>query len=304
MGEHSEYIASLPIEYSDYCETKKYEKSDVSKIVPAYNINEDVAKYQKDVDEVFLFEKRGKNKGFWGIIKFIASFPYKKINYVIRLHNTTRVKILSWLLSSRKLYAMSDLSEIAIQERNANTLKNITHREIHNYPITYFVDKNLSQRLQSKLQPEGEYIALCVTSTLLKKDMPLETTVGLINILNEKGYNVNFTGNGIKADKCAMELSKCNCNFINLVNQTTIYELAQVLSNCKTLISIDTGTMHFGYANKVPTVCIFYDRGSMKYWAPKQDIYPYTIIPEDLSAEGIYKSFKELQEKYLNKEEL
>lgn len=34
-----------------------------------------------------------------------------------------------------------------------------------------------------------------------------------------------------------------HCEFINLVNKTNIYELAQVLRNCKALVSVNTGTI-------------------------------------------------------------
>ncbi len=47
--------------------------------------------------------------------------------------------------------------------------------------------------------------------------------------------------------------------FINLVNKTSIKELALILQKCECLISIDTGTMHLGYAVGVPTIAIFYE---------------------------------------------
>ena len=91
-------------------------------------------------------------------------------------------------------------------------------------------------------------------------------------------------------------LYKNQCNFTNLVNQTSIYELAQVLRNCEALISVDTGTMHFSYANKVPTVCVFYKQNNIKHWAPRKTLYPYTILPQTNSVEDIYTAFKELMQ--------
>ena len=38
----------------------------------------EAAKYQKDVDDVVVFDKNGEHKGIKGILKFIADFPYKK----------------------------------------------------------------------------------------------------------------------------------------------------------------------------------------------------------------------------------
>ena len=70
--------------------------------------------------------------------------------------------------------------------------------------------------------------------------------------------------------------------------------MAQVLRNCKGLISVDTGTMHLGYANNVPTVCVFYVQDNIKAWAPNPEIYPHTILPTNLSSDGIYDSFRTL----------
>ena len=40
-------------------------------------------------------------------------------------------------------------------------------------------------------------------------------------------------------------------DFINLVDKTTIAQLGALLANCKALISVDTGTMHLGLADRM-----------------------------------------------------
>ena len=41
----------------------------------------DVAKYQKDVDEVVIFDKRGINKGLIGLLNFIMNFQNILLKY-------------------------------------------------------------------------------------------------------------------------------------------------------------------------------------------------------------------------------
>ena len=39
----------------------------------------DLSKYQKDVDDVIIWDRHGIHKGFLGMFKFIKEFPYKKV---------------------------------------------------------------------------------------------------------------------------------------------------------------------------------------------------------------------------------
>lgn len=254
----------------------------------------DVAKYQKDVDEVFVLDKRGKNKGLWGLIKFAKSFPYKKIDCIFKIYDNFRADIISIMLKPKKIVGKPYDFTVSVQERHCNLLKRITKEKLINYPITYNASNEIPEKLRNILSKDKKYVALCTTSKLKEKDMPLQVAVELINKLNKDNYNVLFIGNGSNPQEYAEALYKNQCNFINLVNKTTIYELAQVLRNCEALISVDTGTMHFSYANKVPTVCVFYKQDNIKPWAPRKTLYPYTILPKTNSIENIYSAFNEL----------
>lgn len=256
----------------------------------------DVAKYQKDVDEVFVLDKRGENKGFWGLVKFVRKFPYKKIDCIFKIYDNFRADIISIMLKPKKIIGKPYDYNISVQERHCKLLKRLTKDELVNYPITYNANNDIPKKLQNVLSKDKKYVALCTTSKLKEKDMPLQTTVELINKLNKDNYTVLFIGNGKNPQEYAELLYKNQCNFTNLVNQTSIYELAQVLRNCEALISVDTGTMHFSYANKVPTVCVFYKQNNIKHWAPRKTLYPYTILPQTNSVEDIYTAFKELMQ--------
>ena len=78
-------------------------------------------------------------------------------------------------------------------------------------------------------------------------------------------------------------------NFVDLVDATTISQLANIMKLCKAVISIDTGTMHLSYATETPTVCIFNRAHTVEIWAPDKKLYPHTkVIEKGYSAESIY----------------
>ena len=88
----------------------------------------------------------------------------------------------------------------------------------------------------------------------------------------------------------ANELKKAGCEFINLVNKTSISDLAKILSNSKALISPDTGTMHLGCATGTPTLAVFYEDNMLANWAPNPNIYNVITISSYQTADNIYNS--------------
>lgn len=258
---------------------------------------EEAAKYQKDVDEVYVFDKRGKNRGVFGLLKFILNFPYKNIDYVFKIYDNFRTDIIASLLIPRLIIGKPYNPDLTVQERHCYLLKKITHKKIQNYPIVYNADSKLTDKFKDIITNDKKYIAICPCSSRIEKNMPLKTAINLISKFNNKNYEVVITGAGNTAKKYAEELINNGCKFINLVNKTTIYELAKVLRNCKALISVDTGTMHFGYANNIPTLCVFYEQENIMYWAPFKTLYPQTqIISQNITSEEIYNELKELIE--------
>ncbi len=250
----------------------------------------EAAKYQPCVDEVLIYDKRGKNKWISGLWEFTRNFPYKKIDYVFKIYKNERTDLIACFLHPKKIIGKPYDMKVKVQERHCNLLKKITDAEVINVPIKYNADDNIPQKFENIIHKNGNYVALCTISKQIEKDMPLDTAVGLIEKLNADGYEVLFVGSGEKAKQYSEDLEKNNCKFINLVNQTSIYELAQVLRNCKGLISVDTGTMHFSYANGVPTVCVFYKAENIKPWAPTKEFYPNTKILNNSNVDSIYQT--------------
>ena len=83
-------------------------------------------------------------------------------------------------------------------------------------------------------------------------------------------------------------------NFINLINKTNLNELGEVLKNCTGLISVDTGTMHYGLSLKVPTIAIFYQHYNVKLWAPDPKLYKSKLITENYTAQNMFENLLQI----------
>ena len=255
----------------------------------------DVAKYQKDVDEVIVYDKKGVNRGIKGLIKFIKEFPYKKPFASFVAYGNKRNLIISHFIRAKYIYENSE-SCYSMQYRVARLLQKVTHKEVRNLPIKYIMDSNLSEDLKEIFKPDKEYIAFAPVSKNPEKDMPLDTAIEIVKKLSET-FNVIYTGAGEKAQNFAMQMKNAGADFTDLTNKTSFPDLARVLQHCSALLSIDTGTMHMAYALGVPTVCVFYRKNTVETWAPDPKIYKNVhIIDDNYTAEHMYQELMELRE--------
>ena len=253
----------------------------------------EAAKYQKDVDDVVIYDKKGKHKGFLEVLKFILQFPYKKPFCSFITYTSWKNALIAKLLGSKKISVLTDNVNLKpVQKRTLELMVRITDRPLKNLPIRYEVKDVPPAKFH--LQPEKKYIGLCTLSKSKEKDMPLETAVELIKKLSLAGYETIYFGTGDSALNYARELENAGCRFINLVNKTSIYEMACVLKSCLALVSIDTGTMHLGCALDVPLAAVFYRDILTYFWTPDDRLYNVKVIKEDRSANNIYTKLKEL----------
>ena len=254
----------------------------------------EVAKYQKNVDDVVVFDKRGEHKGFKGIWNFIKSFPYKKPYASFITYSNIKNYIIAHFLGIRHViqggYSFIK-SELSSQEQHTNLLKKITQNGLKNLPIEYIATDDIPESLKDIINKNEKYVGFCPLTKNPPKDIPLETAIDVIKEFNNANkYNVILFGVGKEYENYAKCLTDAGCDFVNLVNKTSIYELAQVLKNCKTLISADTGTMHLGYALKTPTLAVFYEKNTLANWAPNPKLYNAITLASNQTPENIYKT--------------
>ena len=95
--------------------------------------------------------------------------------------------------------------------------------------------------------------------------------LALAKKVHEK-YKFKVLFSGGKADwdsvsKIVDELEKCNVEAYNIAGKYSLAGMAAVLQNAKLLVSVNTGTMHYGAAVGVPLVAI-HGANPIKRWGP------------------------------------
>jgi len=253
---------------------------------------------QQGVDKVLIYDKKGEHKGIFGFFKFIKEFK-KNIgspDVAIVAYKNTRNFLLSILLGSKKIsngkkFKLDTPSQLQV----LNLLKKITKEELIDVPVKFKANDKVAEHLTDILPDDKKYISLCTTTKNPPKDMPVKDCINLINKINKKtDYKVIFTGAGAVSKAYSEKLKKAGCDFIDLVNETTILELADVLKMSKCLISVDTGTMHLGYAVGVPLIAVFYEDITLGRWAPNPKFYNSILIKENQTPENIFTKAMEI----------
>lgn len=256
----------------------------------------EAAKYQKGVDEVVVFDKKGKHKGIFGLFKFIKEFEFKNAFVSIVTYKNERNRLISKLLGAKFIVEAKKCdNKTKMQFAILNLLKEITNKPLKNLPLIYETEDDIPLKFKDLISKNKKYITLCTLTKQKYKDMPEDTAIELIKKINQTDYKVIFTGKGDLAKEYSKKLKEAGCNFIDLQNQTTILELAKVIKNSKCLISVDTGTMHLGYSSSIPVVAVFYEQNVSQIWAPDEKLYKSILIEDNQTADRIFEAMKEIK---------
>ena len=247
----------------------------------------EAAKYQKDVDDVIIYDKKGKNKGIFGFLKFISDFPYKNAYAAFITYKNMRNRFIAMLIGTKHIFESKKSNQnLPMQLQILSLLNKLTKAPLNNVAIKYNAGKELPEHLKTYFKSDKNYIAFCTITKNPPKDMHVDTAIETIKKLSSK-YKIIYTGAGEKAKNYSEQLKNNGCDFIDLTNKTSIKELASVLKNCSCLVTVDTGTMHLGCAVNVPTVAVFYEKTTIKNWAPDSDLYNIRVITENQNADNI-----------------
>ncbi|MDD5505554.1 MAG: glycosyltransferase family 9 protein [Candidatus Omnitrophica bacterium] len=161
-------------------------------------------------------------------------------------------------------------------------------------------DKSLSlARLPAHNGPEyAGSVALHPYTSDPVKQWPLERSRELAKrISDELGLPVLIVGKD--KGSSGKEFEGLGRNIINLVNKTTLAELAQILRKCRLLISCDSGPMHLAAAVGTPVIALFRNDlpgKTARRWGPwgKSHIIIEKNKLTDISVEEVVKQVKEL----------
>ena len=266
----------------------------------------DVAKYQEGVDDVIVWDRHGKDKGFFNMMKFIFKFPYKNIYASFPIYSGDRAIMLSALLRAKyilgfknnimRLFMKSKFPIINNYDRNiqlGNTylLSGLTKEELIDYPIKFNLPKIESDIVNQINKLNGDYIVFCPKSSNKSRDMENKQ---VLNIIEKYNGTIVLIGQGQNSQELSTLLEKNNySNLINLINKTTILESFYIIKNAKCCVTVNTGMLHASTAFDKKLVGIFYEDKYSAY-QPSKEIYPNSEFLYNETDEKIIETINSL----------
>lgn len=265
---------------------------------------QDLVKYNKNIDELLIIEKKGYHNKLVNYLQFVGDIRNKKFDLVINLHANERASFIAAFSGGKKIvgYATFGLGfffDKVIENRKA--IKHQVHShfdvlretmditKIDDRGIEMWLDEKAEQRaaeiwqeaypIHSPLERGGASARGCVKVVGLNIGASWETKrwrkeyyAELADRLLDMGYGIAYYGGPMDVEIVNETIgfmhNKKHPLLKTFTGKMTLLELAALLKKCSVLVTNDTGPMHVAVAMNVPLVSMFGP-------SPVPGFYPY-----------------------------
>jgi heptosyltransferase-2 len=300
----------------------------VREAFPASHIAVMVQDYAKEIvagnpylDEVIVYNKSGRHKGFSGNFRFLWRLRRKKFDMALLLHPTKRTHLLAALAGipnrvgyNRKLgflltTRIEHTKQYGLKHEVDYALDLLRHigidpkwRTLY-MPVNSRSEERISEIFKSSGIGKNDLcIAINPGASCVSKRWPAAKFAKVARSLIEKyGAKVVIVAGGADKKLGDEVAALIDGDCVNLSGKTSVADLASVLRRVKLFVSNDSGPVHIASAVGTPVVAIFgrNDRGlSPRRWGPvgERD----TILHKDVGcdicfAHNCKKGFKCLE---------
>ena len=251
---------------------------------------EDVLAGNPDLDQVFLFDRRGGVAGKWELVRALRRYAP---DLVLEMGEGDRETLLGWLSGARERVGYRPEGRRAwrrvllsrcvpwngqhVVEANLDLLRACGIPVDGSRPVLV-VSPEARSRMMARLasaglEPGGPLVVVHPVSRWLFKAWPERRCAEVLSgLAARQGISVAVTsGPGVQEVAAARRiLAQTAGPVIDLVGQTTLPELAAVLERAQLFIGVDSAPMHMAAALGVPVVALFGPSGEHD-WGPWGD---------------------------------
>ena len=245
------------------------------------------------IDEVVLFDYKAKQNSMGKMWSMVQQLRRQHFDLAVSFDRKLRPAILCWLAGipvrvgpdrvfddkpSRVTWLYTDVIHIA--HNLENTLQAETYQQIvrgftgmegHEKPVMARIlpeNENRAVALLRQLPQADKKIAFCVKGTFPLKTWPKEYFSVLAAELSQR-YSAAFFIVGAPGDRDYADevITSMNQPVMNFCGNTSLADLAALLSMADLFVTVDTGATHIAATTGVPMVTI-YGCTSQKRWHP------------------------------------
>lgn len=228
------------------------------------------------LDEIIIYDKGGKEKSWFGSLKFAFELRKKKFDLAVVLNPANRNNLIPFLAGipkrvgyNRKLgfllthrikdrkhegkkheieYNLDLVRYLGIEPQDKSTFMPI-HPESQKWVEDIFRKENI--------KPTDKLVVLNPAASDNSKMWPAERYAAVGEKLAKESYKIVILGGPGDREIAQQVMSRMQSPFINMVGNNNISQAASLLKRCSLFISTDTGPMHIAASVGVPIVAIF-----------------------------------------------
>ena len=257
-----------------------------------------VSSYAKEIvegnpylDEVIVYDKDHRHKGWLSSIKFALNLKKKKFNLAVILHPTNRVHLITFFAGIPKRIGYDRKFGFLLTDRIKHTkqlgqkheleysLDLLGHLGIHGQDKNIFIPiKAESEKWvedlfdQEKIDKLDRLLAIHPGASCPSKIWPQDRFAQAADrLVEEYGFKVLIIAGPKDIAHAKVVARNMRHAVIDLSGKTSISQLASVLKRCRLFISNDSGPVHIASAVGTPVISIFgrNQKGlSPKRWGP------------------------------------
>jgi len=271
----------------------------------------ETAKCLPGVDETIAFDRYDEHKG---LKIFNLAFKIRKkysIDTAIILTENFRSALLAFLTGAKNRIGRSNEGRDFLLTHKIPFLSEEREGQIHitdfylkvlepllgyrpDSPMGFDIKDKDIDFIKNLLDEKGysgkELIGFCPFSAREFKDWNFEEAKNFVEYINKNtNKEVAIVGTEKGMEFCK-QLKNAGINdFLDFTNQTTLPQLAALISMFKTFISVDSAPMHMGFAVNVTTIALFFQNNHKK-WGPKDFNKHKLIASAQIKADEVIKA--------------
>ncbi len=224
-------------------------------------------------DRVIIYDKKGKDKGVVGLMRFSAILRKERFDMAILLQKAVEAAIIAWLarIPVRIGYKTDGRGFLL---SHGLTFDDHIQKQHHVYHFLHLLksfgieSKDHQQALQltpaeiawaTELLTEQKWVAINPGAAYgsAKRWLPERFAAVGDRVAKQYGFNILLIGGPAEADIGVEIEALMSVKPLNLIGKTTVREMMALVSLVRLMVTNDSGPMHIAAAFKRPIVAVF-----------------------------------------------
>ncbi|MBU1912615.1 MAG: lipopolysaccharide heptosyltransferase II [Candidatus Omnitrophica bacterium] len=261
------------------------------------------------IDELILYDKKGRDRGLKGLLKTSAILRRKNFDKAIDFQNNRTSHLISWLGAIPERFGYDnrkwsffinksikylDIKATPLDEQfrllksmKINTMGASTYLEIWPSRDDFsYIDALLKNAWVSDSQILAG-INIGSSRRWETKRWPLKNFARLSDMLAEKDIRVVLIGSNDAADLARDFIKVSSTKPVNAIGKTSVTQLAALIKRCKVFITGDSAPMHVASSMGVDFIALFGPTDPARHFEPNEK---GVVIRKDLKCSPCYKT--------------